>query len=219
MNTHLQPSERSTAPHSLGFTPQHFDPCNLTGDSIDAIGKSTKSARGFTLIETLIAITVLTISIVGPLQIVQGVLNSAYNARDQLIGAGLAQDGMEFVREIRDSNYLYNARYDGVVPSFEGFGTVNGNPDCYSRGCKVDSLFQTIVDCGAATCSSAPLYLDSVYRYNQQGLGSQTKFTRTIRLSKPNLADPSETLVTVTVSWENHGNRKVELQEYFRDWL
>ena len=200
-----------------GFTPQHFHPANLTSDSIDAIAQSTKSARGFTLIETLIAITVLTISIVGPFQIVQGVLQSAYNARDQLIGAGLAQEGVEFVREIRDSNYLYNARYgSGSVPTLEGFGTVGGNPDCYSRGCKVDTLFQTIVDCGAATCASSPLYLDNASRYNQQMLGTPTKFTRTVRLTT---ISANEVLVTVTVTWENHGSKSVVLQEYFRDWL
>lgn len=181
-----------------------------------------KPERGFTLIETLIAILVLTLSIVGPFEVVQGVLNSAYNARDQLTGAGLAQEGMEYVREVRDSNYLNNTKNGAGVSSLNGFGSVGGNPDCYTHGCKVDPSAQTptIVDCGSTSCAAFPLYFDSgTYRYNQQNTGTKTIFTRTVQLSKPNLADPTEILVTVTVDWVNHGNKSVVLQEYFRDWL
>lgn len=178
-----------------------------------------KGEKGFTLIETLIAIAVLTLSIVGPFQVVQGVLNSAYNARDQLTAAGLAQEGMEYVREVRDSNYLNNTKNGAGVSSMNGFGTVSGNPDCYTNACVVDPFTQTIADCGGASCSAYPLYFDPVtYRYNQQTSGTKSIFTRSIQLTK-NAAIPSEVLVTVTVSWVNHGNKSVVLQEYFRDWL
>lgn len=179
------------------------------------------SERGFTLIETLMAIAVLTLSIVGPFQVVQGVLNSAYNARDQLTAAGLAQEGMEYVREVRDGNYLNNTKNGAGVNWMNGFGTVGGNPDCYTNACVVDPFAQTIVDCLNASCASSPLYFDPVtYRYNQQTSGTKTIFTRTVQLTKVNPADPNtEVLVKVTVSWVNHGNKSVILQEYLKAWL
>lgn len=177
---------------------------------------SVRCTSGFTLVETLIAITVLTLSIVGPFQIVQGVLNSAYNARDQLIAAGLAQEGMEYVREIRDSNYLINAR-GGNVAWMNGFGTVGGNPDCYTHGCKVDPQARIIADCGAVDCTGSPLTLHNAsFRYNHQNSGLPTKFTRTVKLTT---ISTTEVLVTVTVTWENHGSKSVVLTEYFRNWL
>lgn len=178
--------------------------------------KSSTESKGFTLVETLIAIMVLTLSIVGPFQIVQGVLNSAYNARDQLIATGLAQEGVEYVREVRDSNYLNNL-HGGAVTWMAGFGVSGGNPDCYTRGCKVDPEAKTVVDCGAVTCAGSPLYLDSsTYRYNQQNIGTVTRYTRTVKLTT---ISANEVLVTVTVTWVNHGNKSVVLTEYVRDWL
>jgi prepilin-type N-terminal cleavage/methylation domain-containing protein len=186
-----------------------------------ATSSSTKTHRGFTLIETLIAITVLTLSIVGPFQIVQGVLNSAYNSRDQLIGAGLAQEAMEYVREVRDSNYLYNV-HGGAVSWLYGFDGTGGLPNCYSNvgslsDCSVDPQKKTINACGSVGCTPGPLYIEpNTYLYTQQTVGTVTKFTRTVRMTQ---ISASETLVTVTVTWQNHGSRSVVLQEYIRNWL
>lgn len=178
--------------------------------------------RAFTLIETLIAITVLTLSIVGPFQIVQGVLNSAYNSRDQLIGAGLAQEGMEYVREVRDSNYLFNV-HGGSVSWLYGFDGTGGLPNCYSNAytspsdCSVDPQKKIITACGSVGCTPGPLYLEpNTYLYTQQAIGTVTKFTRTVRMTQ---ISASETLVTVTVTWQNHGSRSIVLQEYIRNWL
>ncbi len=181
-----------------------------------------KAGTGFTLIETLIAITVLTLSIVGPFQIVQGVLNSAYNSRDQLIGAGLAQEAMEYVREVRDSNYLSNV-HGGAVSWMNGFAGTGGLPNCYSNAgaspsdCSVDPQKKTITACGSVGCTPGPLYLEpNTFLYTQQAVGTVTKFTRTVRMTQ---ISASETLVTVTVTWQNHGSRSVVLQEYVRNWL
>lgn len=184
--------------------------------------KIKNAFAGFTLIETLIAITVLTMSIVGPFQIVQGVLNSAYNSRDQLIGAGLAQEGMEYVREARDGNYLYNV-HGGAVAWMYGFDGTGGSPNCYSNAyanpsdCSVDPQKKTVAACGSVGCMPTPLYLEpNSYLYTQQAIGTVTRFTRTVRMTQISV---TETLVTVTVTWENHGSKSVVLQEYLRNWL
>lgn len=178
--------------------------------------QDTTTARGFTLVETLIAIVILTLSIVGPFQIVQGVLDSAYNARDELIGTGLAQEGMEYIREVRDSNYLNNAKNNGGISWLSGFDGTSGTPNCLSNTCMMDPMSNNVYQCTGTTCSYGPLYLDTNYVYNQQQRGVATKFVRSVTMTT---ISANETLVTVTVTWVNHGTRSVVLKEYFRNWL
>jgi prepilin-type N-terminal cleavage/methylation domain-containing protein len=93
--------------------------------------------KGFTLIETMVAVTLLSISIVAPMTLVTRSLSSAYYARDQITAFNLAQDALEGVRAIRDANVLNNALglpvqnlFTGlVVPSDVPFtiDTINGN--------------------------------------------------------------------------------------------
>jgi prepilin-type N-terminal cleavage/methylation domain-containing protein len=182
------------------------------------------SMKAFTLIETLVAIAIVTIAIVGPFQVVQGVLQSSYIARDQLIAAAQAQEGMEYVRQIRDSNSIFNTHHGGGRTWLTGLdGT--GGPDCYANACVVDPGQQSVTSCGATSCSPAswPLYLSgSSNLYNEPtaagspGTGAKTRFTRQVRLT---FISTTETLVTVTVSWDYHGTHSVVLVESLRNWL
>jgi Tfp pilus assembly protein PilV len=58
--------------------------------------KSLKNNSGFTIVETLVAITILMIAIAGPLTIAQKGLTASTYARDQMIASFLAQDGLEY---------------------------------------------------------------------------------------------------------------------------
>ena len=193
-----------------------------------------KAPTGFTLIETLIAILILTLSIVGPFQISQGVLNSAYNARDQLVAAGLAQEALEYTRMVRDSNYLYNARFGAnSVTWLNGMDGTNG-PNCYftangSHPCVVEPRAMDInsllfyANGSLALCADStglscphPLYVDAYGIYNQQNSGTVSKYTRVMTLTQINT---HETMVTVTVTWENHGAKSITVSENLENWL
>src|SRR6185437_13507555 len=62
--------------------------------------------KGFTLIETLVAVLLLSIAIVGPMTIAQKGLQTALISKDQATAFNLAQDAIEFVRFARDTNCL-----------------------------------------------------------------------------------------------------------------
>ena len=194
----------------------------------------SQTPAGFTLIETLIAILILTLSIVGPFQIAQGVLSSAYNARDQLVAAGLAQEAVEYARMVRDSNYLYNARFGANTVTWLNGMDGNNGPNCYyaangSHPCVVEPramdinslLFYangSLTLCANSTGMSCPrpLYVDAYGIYNQQNSGTVSKYTRVMTLTQINA---HETMVTVTVTWENHGAKSVTVSENLQDWL
>lgn len=174
--------------------------------------------RGFTLIETMIAIAIVALAVAGPFLAVQGVLQSSYTARDELAATGLGQEGIEYVRSVRDSNFLYNLHHGASLAWLNGLDGNNG-PNCYSGACIVDLSTLTAVACGNSTCTGLPIYLRKaspiVYTQTTSG-NTQTKFTRAIRLTS---VSPTETLVTVTVSWNEHGANSLVITDVLRSWL
>ena len=67
------------------------------------IKKHLKS-KGFTLVETLIAIAILMVAIAGPLTIASKALTVALGSRNAMIATYLAQDAMESIRNLKDNN-------------------------------------------------------------------------------------------------------------------
>lgn len=68
--------------------------------------------RGFTLVETLVAIAILMIAIAGPLVVASKGLTSSLTARDQMIAAYLVQESMEYIKNTRDNNMIYDTDQD-----------------------------------------------------------------------------------------------------------
>jgi len=69
--------------------------------------KNNIHKKGFTLIETLVAITVLMIAIAGPLVVASKGLFGATLSKNYMIASYLAQESMEVVKNIKDNN-IYN---------------------------------------------------------------------------------------------------------------
>ena len=74
--------------------------------------------KGFTLIETMVAITILTFAMAGPLFTANRAIVAAQTARDQLTATYLAQEGIEYVRMMRDNSYLKT--YNEGGPNISG---------------------------------------------------------------------------------------------------
>ncbi|MDO8564512.1 MAG: prepilin-type N-terminal cleavage/methylation domain-containing protein, partial [bacterium] len=68
--------------------------------------KSCVSMRGFTLIETLIAIAILLLAVTGPMTLAERGLASAGVAKIELTALYLGQEALEFIRNTRDENFL-----------------------------------------------------------------------------------------------------------------
>jgi len=65
-----------------------------------------KSGVGFTIVELIIAIFILSFSIFGVYNAFSTVIVLTHGASDRFIAAYLAQEGLEIIRNIRDNNWI-----------------------------------------------------------------------------------------------------------------
>jgi prepilin-type N-terminal cleavage/methylation domain-containing protein len=169
--------------------------------------------KGFTLIETMVAVFLLATAIAGPITIAAKAVISTTVARNQIVAFFLAQDGVEYVRYKRDSNKLAKV------------GWTTGLGSCTSTTgatlCTVDSVTDTVAACTSNICSN--LYYDATAgSYGYDVSKAPTIFKRTVSIKNdPSGTTPYEALVTVTVSWSDVAgvvHAPAVVREYIYDW-
>lgn len=175
---------------------------------------ATATSFGFTLVETMIAVTVLTLSISGPLYAASRALIAAQVARDQLVASYLAQEGIEYMRAMRDNEYLaaYQAGGANVSAnawnSFVSGASPGSMTGCITTTCTLDPARSmgtgnglSLAPCSGPSC--APLYLVNGIYTVQSGIpeGVKTPFTRTV--AAVTISTNDERIIS-TVSWSFH---------------
>lgn len=70
--------------------------------------KTNDMKKGFTLIETLVAITILIVGVLGPLTIAVRGISDGFFARNQIAANYLAQEAVEVIFNKRQTNCLYS---------------------------------------------------------------------------------------------------------------
>ncbi|MCX6737109.1 MAG: type II secretion system protein [Candidatus Parcubacteria bacterium] len=89
--------------------------------------KKTKKEGGFTIIESMIAISIVLIGILSALILIIRSLALAPLIEDKLIASAVAQDCIERVIQVRNSNYIRSTLGDSI-PWDESFNQVK---DCH----------------------------------------------------------------------------------------
>ncbi len=188
--------------------------------------------RGFTLLETIVALAVITAAAVGPVALITSGIFSASFSKNKLVAANLAQEGLELIRLVRENNVLCNALKGGgwswrKDPAGGNFGQETREADAFN--------FSNEVDCGGSilkfpylpSYAGRNLLYDNVsgtYNYNS---GIITPFKRKIEIRAP--PDPEgrdpgipaddQMDVTVTVEWSERGSAKnLVLRERLYNW-
>lgn len=171
---------------------------------------TARNKRGFSLVETLVAIAILTVVLSTTLSLARQGLSTAFFAKEQMVGFYLAVEGMEFVRHKRATNVINGLDW------LDGFGT--GGSACFdlALGCSVDIHTKVVSNCPAGCL---PLQYNSVTNeYGYANGGTDTNYVRTITLSET--IPDQEALVTVTVSIQvgSFVARDVVLEERILNW-
>lgn len=163
------------------------------------------SSRGFTLVEVLVALTILTVGLIPAFQQATTAISLSGSIRNSLIASNLAQEGLEVVRAIRDANWFadqpFNQGLDGGTPGFD-----------YIYLVQYDSRAPIPIG------SNPPLKFDSASGLYQYTTGTDTIFHRAI-YAQPDPTGASMKIVS-QVSWIEKGISKIYSVEYYLyDWL
>ena len=181
------------------------------------------SQSGFSLVETLVAITILLIVIVGPMSISTSTARSTSFASEQVVAFFLAQEGAEIAQKARDDILLQNFSTPVTRQSawedefYDDSGTYD---DCFENinndGCALElsnnnvGSVLNIGDCG--TAGRCDLFFNSGgdrkrYTHTSTGGNTPTPYTRVIKFTK----EGSDAVkVESRVTWRSGNQRKAQ---------
>lgn len=164
--------------------------------------------KGFTLIETLVAIAILGMVIVGPLTLAIKSIGSAAISQNQITASYLAQEAIEYIKNHRDNNFL------------QGTGWLDGLDDCLgSNGCYID-VFDIGNEINGCIINCPKIRYDSGNKQYNYIDGEETVFIRTVKIAKINIdGDEDEAEIKVKVEWqEKFGEKSFILQDNIFNW-
>jgi type II secretory pathway pseudopilin PulG len=168
---------------------------------------------GFTLIETIVALGLITGGVAAATTLTLQVISNVAVSKNKLAALNLAQEGIEFVRQIRDTNEIKNNSWDQGITQ----GACSAN-------------YEIDLSSGAPTrvpnADRYLLYPDSKGLFGYDS-GSQTIFKRVVTVEKPcagswgrsEVPDAQELRIISTVTWtERSAAKSVSLEEVLYDW-
>ena len=167
--------------------------------------------NGFTLLEMIMAIFVITVGILGIMSLIQKAMVSTSISSSRLAAVYLAQEGIEIVRNTRDVNWLEVGilanSWDEGLTACGGIGFIADYNHSYGPD-QIDPTFPCY--------AGQPLNIDSDGFYGYSS-GIQTKFKRKIIVTTA--SDPDIRNVSVEVSWQDRMMPySLSVQENLYNW-
>jgi prepilin-type N-terminal cleavage/methylation domain-containing protein len=177
--------------------------------------KTNYFTNGYSLIEVLVAVSILLLALVGPMTIAVKGIQGSYYAREQTTALFLAQEGIEAIVAIRNDDMISAIR-SGNLNNNWNWVTDTKLDHCFTddgqggnNGCNFDvgnavagsgflANLSTPVNCGSASCTLRFQSSANRARYNVSS-GQVSKYTRVIELTED--ASGDGVLIKSTVTW------------------
>ena len=166
-----------------------------------------KANRGFTLVESLVAITILIIGVMGPMMAATRGITDGLYAQNQLIATHLAQEGLDLLNtQIENNSRAFTDFLAGLSVCLDSLGCAG---EVGSSGFSVDLVFFDCTissDCNIAFDTVNPEL--SFYKRIKDCTGCNFVgpiFTRTLTVDTMgvNPSTATEVLLKSTVTWTN----------------
>ncbi len=156
--------------------------------------------KGFSLVEIVIILFIISMGMLGVLSlIIQNIQSQTYN-KNNLIAYQLAQEGVELIRMVRDSNWR--------------------NSEFYTTGLSMGDVFMDFDDLEPSIYTGTPgdgllrLGTDGFYRHG--GTDPSSGFSRRITLT---LKNANTLQVDVQITWQERGrDSNYDLQALLYNW-
>ena len=153
--------------------------------------------KSFTLVEILGAVSIFMVGILSLSGLIAYQIYGAKTSANRLVAAYLAQEGIEVIRNIRDTNWLKNQNWDANIGATTDY--------------RLDYKSRKFPDTNYSSCN--PLRFDGQFYNCSQG--SKTIFSRKVSVSKG--ADQME--IISTVYWKEKGiQHSFSVKEILFNW-
>lgn len=167
--------------------------------------------KGFSLMEVIIAVAVIITALIAAMTLISFSVSAITSSKSKITATNLAQEGLEIVRNIRDSNWVgpdYKMRYDGGSEDWRnGLGLGDPDPKQYLVQYNQPGLLDW---------SSTPLQIDSsgFYQYDS---GTNTPFYRKIIIE---YIGNNQIKVTAEITWQEKGRSQIiQVEDRLYNWL
>lgn len=203
--------------------------------------KRLKAESGFTLTEVMIAVMILTVAIVSSTSLLVGLINTNRSNVQTLQAYYLAQEGVELMRNVRDTNWLYNVDWLHGLEKNEGFAINLRDPrnvgigvfsydGSSAAGAGASAALDSILSAFSpwevlnGFSNSEIKVVDEVFLSSVGGEGDvSTGFLRTLTVSDYPDCDFDDcsdfVLVESKVTWDGQGKERVVLiNEVLTNW-
>ena len=173
---------------------------------------------GFTLVETLIAISVFTMSIIALMSVLASGISNTNYAKNKMIATYLAQEGIEYIHNIRD-NYVLSDPTGWNDFNVKIEPCTNGNGCYFNDSSLGDAVMKDIqiAECTAGLCGLYYLPAEDIYTYNYNNSGENVSGFKRVITVDPNISSTGqEVKITSTVTW---GNNSVKFSENLFNWV
>lgn len=162
--------------------------------------KNKKIKAGFMMVEMVLAIFILGTILISFVQIISKTYAAKNDKIDIVIATGLAQEGIEMVRNVRDRRWMSG------VAAIPGTWVSSDKTIKYN----VNAPLPNVTTCPSGRC---PLRVDANGFYTTDA-GTATNFSRKVNVI---INGTDELIVTSTVYW-NGVARGIQLSETLNNW-
>lgn len=171
--------------------------------------RGVSGRRGFTLLETMFAILVVSVGILGIHNGMNFAMKNTKLARENFVGTYLAQEGIEIVKNLRDYNWV-NDNSDDAGPNRWTLGL-----ESCTSGCQADYT-STQLDPFAGNLLK--LKTNGFYGYSSDPADLETIYRRKITIIPVDIdsdGEDEELDITVDVFW---GSATTTVKENIYNW-
>jgi len=193
-------------------------------------------ADGFTLVETLVAISIFTGAILSMLAFSGGSIGDTTYSKNKLVATFLAQEGLEYMKNLRDTHVLFVS--DGWTLFRDKVAPCEGGNGCYFNPASVSYAIPSDKAMNNLTITACPgtcpkMYYDNsenvtTTRYNYNPSGQQTNFIRKIEVKNFNYgggatdgsAEVNKEIVVISTVYWTKGDKtfSVSFSNYLKNW-
>lgn len=158
-----------------------------------------RSGAGFTLVEALVALALLTVGLIPSFLQASGALALSQSIRNTVVAAHLAQEGIEVARALRDESWFSGQPFD------------QGLNSC-AAGCQVQYDTTTPLN----LLDNPPLKIDPDTGLFQYAIGDDSPFSRRITVTP---VSPEELKVIGVITWrERSVDRSFSVETHLFNW-